>query len=106
VILLTEEAIPLLYSSADSLFPLPIFIAAHTIMDRGVILLAETIIKAMLVFIIVLLAILALNYLHKRALPPAGYVFWAVIALTLPVFGPILLISIQPGEPRQIHDRT
>jgi hypothetical protein len=75
-------------------------------MDGGVILPAEVIIKDMLIFIIILLAVLALSYLHKRTLPPAGYVFWAVIALTLPIFGPILLISIQPGEPRQIHDRT
>jgi hypothetical protein len=74
-------------------------------MQRGVTLPAETIIKAMLVFVIVLLAALALNYLHRRNLPPAGYVFWVVIALTLPVIGPILLISLQPGEPRQVHNR-
>jgi hypothetical protein len=66
-------------------------------------LLVETIIKAVLLTVIILLAGMALRYLWKRELPPAGYVFWAVVALLIPVLGPILLIALRPGEARQAH---
>lgn len=64
---------------------------------------AETVIKAFLFAVILLLAGMALGYLWKRKLPPAGYIFWGLVALVIPVMGPILLIALHPGEVRQAH---
>jgi len=64
---------------------------------------AETLIKVFLFAVILLLAGMALGYLWKRELPPAGYVFWGLVALAIPVLGPILLIALRPGEARQAH---
>jgi len=64
---------------------------------------AETIIKGLMLIVILLLAGMALSYLWRRELPPVGYVFWVIVALVIPVLGPILLIALRPGEARQAH---
>ncbi len=64
---------------------------------------SETILKVFLFAVILVLAGMALIYLWKRELPPAGYVFWGLVALAIPVLGPILLIALRPGEARQVN---
>ncbi len=62
--------------------------------------LPGTLIKALLVIVIIILAVMGLMFLRKRNLPPAGYLFWGMIAIVIPVFGPILLIALHPGQRR------
>jgi hypothetical protein len=43
--------------------------------------------------------ILAVFYLRRRALPGISYLLWGLLAITLPIIGPYLVIAIRPGEP-------
>ncbi len=63
----------------------------------------ESIIRTLLLIVVILLAGMALLYLRKRSLPVTGYLFWVLIALTLPILGPILLIAMRPGQERQTY---
>lgn len=64
-------------------------------MTREVLLYALGVMAALLVLI-------AWVFLSQRKLPAAGYVFWALVALALPVLGPVLVIALQPGEKKDL----
>jgi hypothetical protein len=43
--------------------------------------------------------ILAAFYLRRRIMPGISYLLWGLLALSLPIIGPYLVIASQPGEP-------
>jgi hypothetical protein len=61
-----------------------------------------------ILLVIDLLALLALCgfYLRTRRLPPAGYLFYGLLALVIPILGPFLVIALRPGEPRVRSPRS
>lgn len=42
--------------------------------------------------------LLAVFYLRRRKLSGIAYLLWGVLAISLPLIGPYLVISSQPGE--------
>jgi hypothetical protein len=42
-------------------------------------------------------------YLHYRRLTPGEYIFWGILALVLPVFGPFFVISARPGPRKRLR---
>ncbi len=60
---------------------------------------AADIIRGMLLVVVIILALMAFLYLGRRRMIWPAYLVWGLIALVLPVLGPILVISLRPGEP-------
>jgi hypothetical protein len=54
--------------------------------------------QAILMVSILAMAVLALVYLQRRQMPWATYCFWGLVAITLPVLGPFLVIAARPGR--------
>jgi len=44
--------------------------------------------------------ILAVLYLNQRKLSPLSFVLWGLLAISIPLLGPYLVIALRPGEPR------
>lgn len=57
---------------------------------------AETLRTLLLVYIVLSVAI-AFVYMARRRLTFGEWVFWGLVAILLPVFGPFLVISARPG---------
>jgi hypothetical protein len=64
---------------------------------------AETLRTLLLVYI-ALSAGLAFVYMARRRLTLGEWVFWGLVAILLPVFGPFFVISARPGPrpPRRL----
>ena len=45
--------------------------------------------------------LLAVLYLNQRKLSTLSFVLWGLLALSIPLLGPYLVIALRPGEPRQ-----
>jgi hypothetical protein len=43
--------------------------------------------------------ILAIFYLRRRRMPGISYLLWGLLAISLPIIGPYLVIAARPGEP-------
>jgi len=54
--------------------------------------------RALLLFTMLALAVLALRYLSRRQLDWPYNLAWCVLAVILPILGPILVISLRPGR--------
>ena len=63
-------------------------------------MLSPEIMRVLLTINIIGLALIALLYLRRRKLSPAGYLGWGVLLLLLPVLGPLLVIAAAPGKSR------
>lgn len=50
--------------------------------------------------------LLALLYLRGRALRPGQLLFWGLLALLIPLLGPICVIACRPGSPRRDETTT
>jgi hypothetical protein len=50
------------------------------------------------VYLLLSLAV-AVSYLVRRRLTPGEWFFWGLVAVTLPVFGPFVVIAARPGLP-------
>ncbi|HMN60445.1 MAG TPA: hypothetical protein PJ988_08785 [Anaerolinea sp.] len=57
------------------------------------------VLRILLLATIVVLAILALAYLRHRRLDWKTGLAWVLLALLVPVLGPILVISLRPTRP-------
>ncbi len=60
------------------------------------------VLKAILVITILAMAFLAAFYLRRRQLSWAAYCFWGLVAISLPVLGPFLVIASRPGKWRAL----
>jgi hypothetical protein len=60
------------------------------------------VLKAVLVITMLAMAFLAMWYLRRRQLSWAGYCFWGLVAIVLPVLGPFLVIASRPGKWRAV----
>lgn len=47
---------------------------------------------------LVMMVILAGFYLRRRRLPTSHYLLWGLLALSVPVLGPYIVIATQPGK--------
>jgi hypothetical protein len=54
--------------------------------------------RALLLFTMLALAVLALRYLSRRHLDWPYNLAWGLLAVIIPVLGPILVISLRPGR--------
>lgn len=54
----------------------------------------------LLVLCLIAMYLLAMLYLRRRKLAPGWYIFWGLLALSLPALGPFLVILARPGESR------
>lgn len=45
--------------------------------------------------------VLAVFYLRRRVMPGISYLLWGLLAVSLPILGPYLVIAARPGEPSQ-----
>jgi hypothetical protein len=43
--------------------------------------------------------ILAVFYLRRRRMSGISYLLWGLLAISLPIIGPYLVIAARPGEP-------
>jgi hypothetical protein len=59
---------------------------------------SQAILLLFVVYLILSLA-LAAAYLIRRRLTPGEWFFWGLVAVTLPVFGPFVVIASRPGLP-------
>jgi len=57
------------------------------------------VLRILLLATIVALAVLALLYLRRRRLDWQTGLAWVLLALLVPVLGPILVISLRPTRP-------
>jgi hypothetical protein len=58
--------------------------------------------QLMLIILVVYLLLslsIAAAYLLRRRLTPGEWLFWGLVAVTLPVFGPFVVIAARPGLP-------
>jgi hypothetical protein len=60
------------------------------------------VVKAILLVSMLAMAFLAFQYLRRRQLSWAGYCFWGLLAIVLPVLGPFLVIASRPGRWRSL----
>lgn len=56
------------------------------------------VLRYMLLVTILALAVLALVYLRRRRLDWQTGLAWVLLALLVPVLGPILVIALRPGK--------
>ncbi|GAB4397048.1 MAG: hypothetical protein OHK0052_18920 [Anaerolineales bacterium] len=55
--------------------------------------------QTLLLLCIIGCALLAMLYLRERRLTALAYALWGLLALCLPLLGPMLVIAARPGEP-------
>lgn len=60
--------------------------------------------RTLLVVYIALSAGFAFFYMARRRLTFGGWLFWGLVAVFVPIFGPFFVISARPG-PRQLRRR-
>jgi hypothetical protein len=60
---------------------------------------AEGIVKILLLTTIMAMAFLAVNYLRQRRMNFWAELAWTVLAVTMPVLGPFIVIAARPGRP-------
>lgn len=60
---------------------------------------AADLIRGMLLVVVVILALMAFFYLGRRRMIWPAYLVWGLVAVVLPVLGPLLVIALRPGEP-------
>ena len=58
------------------------------------------VLRILLVTTLVIMAILALVFLHHRRLPLMEWLGWGLLALAVPAIGPFLVLVIRPGQSR------
>lgn len=58
------------------------------------------VLRIILVAVIAILALLAINYLRHRKMRWYAYLGWGLLAFLVPVAGPILVLTLSPGQPR------
>ncbi|OQY35805.1 MAG: hypothetical protein B6I38_01255 [Anaerolineaceae bacterium 4572_5.1] len=63
--------------------------------------LTPTFMRWALFICIAAMDILTAFYLRRRKLSPRAYLGWGLLALFLPIIGPILVILSQPGQARE-----
>ncbi len=56
------------------------------------------VLRALLLFTVLALAAMALVYLSRRRLDWPYNLAWSLLAVLLPILGPILVISLRPGR--------
>jgi hypothetical protein len=54
----------------------------------------------LLIIVIFAMALLAIFYLWKRQMAWFEYVSWGLLALLVPILGPLLVIASRPGKTR------
>lgn len=59
----------------------------------------EDLLRLLLLLTVIGMATLALFYLRQRRMPPLDALAWVLLALLIPVLGPILVIAMRPGRP-------
>lgn len=50
--------------------------------------------------------LIAIGYLSRRRLTFGEWVFWGLVAVTVPVFGPFFVIAARPGPRQRRHPRN
>lgn len=56
--------------------------------------------RTLLTVFLIAMYLLAMLYLRRRRLKIGMYLFWGLIALTIPALGPFLVILAKPGSSR------
>lgn len=66
------------------------------------------VLRVFLVIYIAISLVIAFFYLARRRLTLGEWIFWGLVAVTLPVFGPFFVISARPGPrpPRRRQTQT
>ncbi len=59
---------------------------------------AASTLRALLVITALLMSVLAVLFLRRRHMPLPAYILWGLLALGLPIAGPLLVIALQPGD--------
>jgi hypothetical protein len=62
--------------------------------------------RILLLATIVMLAFMALAYLRRRRLGWSVWLAWSLVAVLLPVLGPILVMSLRPAGPVPTRGRA
>ncbi len=65
-------------------------------------MITAEIMRTLLIIVIAAMLLLAAAYLSGRKLTPIALCGWGLLALALPILGPILVILSRPGESRSI----
>ncbi|NMC78966.1 MAG: hypothetical protein GYA59_06370 [Chloroflexi bacterium] len=60
---------------------------------------APALLRILLLSVVIILALLAIFYLIRRRLTWLEFCTWGLLALLLPILGPIVVIASRPGEP-------
>lgn len=64
-------------------------------------MLSPDVMRALLAIGVLCMAILALLYLRRRELTVTEYIGWGLLIVLLPLLGPFLVITYQPGRRAQ-----
>jgi len=59
-----------------------------------------TVMRVLLGFFVIGMALFGLAYLSRRALTPFGYLFYGALVIFIPVLGPFWVIALRPGKRR------
>ena len=59
---------------------------------------APELIRILLLLCVMGMALIALFYLRRRNLSVREFTLWGLLALFLPILGPLIVISFRPGE--------
>lgn len=59
----------------------------------------EDLLRLLLLLTVIGMATLALLYLRQRRMPPLDALAWVLLAVLLPILGPIVVIAMRPGRP-------
>ena len=63
-------------------------------------MITAEIMRTLLLIVITAMLLLAIAYLSKRKLTLIAFCGWVLLALILPILGPILVILSRPGKSR------
>jgi len=63
-------------------------------------MITAEIMRTLLLIVIAGMLFLAVAYLSQRKLTPIAFCGWSLLALVLPILGPIIVILSRPGKSR------
>jgi len=61
--------------------------------------MTATTLRLLLSLVLFVELLLALLYLRRRGLKPGQFLLWGLIALLVPLAGPLFVIACRPGKP-------
>lgn len=63
-------------------------------------MITAEIMRVLLEIVMLCMVFLAVAYLSRRRLTPIAFCGWSLLALVVPILGPIVVILLRPGKSR------